>query len=244
MVYNLSKAMNQIPDLSRAAGRRGERRGADTCYVSTARPKSDKLIDPIGGVIPRLSLNQTNGWGGKASGAYRRVGEQGESRINRLDHLKMRRGIEYKQTRLVYCKAKKDGTFTGYASVFGCVDYDGDVMMKGAFSRSLTQWQHDRRWPLLLWQHDVKEPIGYCTHLREDAHGLAMKGQFMLELRRGREAYVLAKGRYLKGLSIGFVPQKTRRMPNQGIRLIEQVDLREVSLVTFPANAKAQITQV
>ena len=152
--------------------------------------------------------------------------------------------MQYKKTTLTYCKAKKDGSFTGYASVFGCVDYDGDMIVKGAFTRSLAQWQEERKFPLLLWQHNVKEPIGYCTHLQEDSYGLFLRGQFMLELRRGKEAYALAKGRHLQGLSIGFIPQKTRRLKNYEVRLLEQVSLKEISLVTFPANPKAAITRV
>ncbi len=152
--------------------------------------------------------------------------------------------MDYKKIILTHCKAKKDGSFTGYASVFGCVDHDGDMIVKGAFAASLAQWKQDMKWPLLLWQHNVKEPIGYCTDLQEDGYGLAIRGQFMLELRRGKEAYALAKGRHLQGLSIGFIPQKTRRLKNYDVRLIERIDLKEISLVTFPANPKAGITRV
>ncbi len=152
--------------------------------------------------------------------------------------------MEYKKINLMQYKAQKDGTFSGYASVFGCVDYDGDIILKGAFTQSLKEWGQQRQWPLLLWQHDVKEPIGYCTHLKEDGHGLAITGKFMLALRRGREAHNLVKECYLKGLSIGFIPQKTHHLIHKGVRVIERVDLKEVSVVTFPANPKAGITWV
>ena len=72
--------------------------------------------------------------------------------------------------------------FAGYASVFGMVDSQNDVIMKGAFSRTLKKRRGEVK---LLWQHQVDEPIGVFTLIREDSHGLYVEGRLLLDLQRG-----------------------------------------------------------
>lgn len=133
------------------------------------------------------------------------------------------------------------GVFAGYASVFDVVDSQADVMMRGAFTDSL---QADDRDVKLLWQHAMDEPIGVIEQLREDRHGLYIKGRLLMDVARAREAYSLLKQQVVKGLSIGYSPKRYRVDDNTGIRYVSQVDLWEVSLVTFPANEAAQVTVV
>lgn len=138
-----------------------------------------------------------------------------------------------------------DGTIEGYGSVFGVVDDWSDVVAAGAFTASLAEHKAAGTMPAMLWQHDSDEPIGVWTEMAEDAKGLRVKGQLCLDTARGKEAYALLKMGALNGLSIGFctVPG-TSRYNDDGVRVVTQVDLWEVSLVTFQANKAATVTNV
>lgn len=131
------------------------------------------------------------------------------------------------------------GVFEGYGSVFGNVDSYNEIVDKGAFVSSLQKWM-----PALLWQHSAYTPIGIYTEMREDEHGLYVKGQLNLEVQQGREAYSLLRQGALKGLSIGFITEKDRYDTEKRVRHLEQVRLMEVSLVTFPANPESNVDRV
>jgi uncharacterized protein len=134
------------------------------------------------------------------------------------------------------------GTFAGYASLFGVPDLGGDVVMKGAFRRSLK-----RRGPLgvkLLFQHDPSQPIGVWLSIAEDYRGLFVKGRLMPEVARAREVLALMRARALDGLSIGFRTVKGSRDPTTGLRHLREIDLWEVSIVTFPMQPDARISAV
>lgn len=127
--------------------------------------------------------------------------------------------------------------FEGYASVFGVIDHHNDVMAKGAFQSSLTKQIK------LLWQHDTKKPIGVIFSLYEDDFGLRIEAEINNKIAAGLEASELIKQKAIDGLSIGF-SIKSSEYNDQGQRVITDVDLLEVSIVTFPANQDAQIMQV
>lgn len=134
-----------------------------------------------------------------------------------------------------------DGTFAGYASVFGVVDSQRDVVLPGAFAASLKS----RKQPVqLLWQHQWESPIGSITKLFEDARGLYVQGKLLMEVAQAREAYALLKEGILRGLSIGYSVKRSKRDPETGVRQLLQVELWEISLVTLPANDAAQVTVV
>ncbi len=144
-------------------------------------------------------------------------------------------------TALLAVKSLGDkGRFSGYASVFGVEDRDGDVMLPGAFGKTLA----GRAQLPLLWQHDASEPVGYLHVLREDAHGLFVEGRLLLEVARAREAYALMKAGVLDGLSIGYRAVDYAIDTATGLRQLREVELVEVSLVTFPANEGAVVTQL
>lgn len=136
----------------------------------------------------------------------------------------------------------ENGCFSGYASIFNIQDSQGDVVMKGAFQKSLKTWHQQNKWPKMLWQHDAGQPIGFWTDIYEDQHGLFVMGQLMLDLQKGREAYALLKTGVIDSLSIGFRLIKSGRRP--GGRFIQEVDLQEISLVTFAANEQARVCDV
>ena len=137
---------------------------------------------------------------------------------------------------------QEDGVFAGYASVFGVLDSQSDIIEQGAFKASIANRISEIK---LLWQHDMREPIGVITTLKEDALGLYIEGRLLVnQVARAAEAYALIKSGVVQGLSIGYSPVRYRYDEQKRIRHISQVDLWEVSLVTFPANAAAQITVV
>jgi HK97 family phage prohead protease len=137
-----------------------------------------------------------------------------------------------------------DGTFSGYASLFNVVDTDNDVMEKGCFRATLAAARKAKRAPKMLWQHDRREPIGVWTDITEDEKGLRVTGRLVLETDFGAKAYALLKAGALDGLSVGFHIVKSVRDASRNVRRITEVDLREISLVTFGAMPGALIDGV
>ncbi len=133
------------------------------------------------------------------------------------------------------------GRFAGYASVFGVVDNQRDIITSGAFLQSLVNRTHEIK---LLWQHQQEEPIGVFDTVFEDERGLYVEGRLLLDVQRAREAYALLKAGAVSGLSIGYSPVRYRMNAETGVRHLLEVDLWEVSLVTFPANEAAGVTMV
>lgn len=123
-------------------------------------------------------------------------------------------------------------TIEGYASLFDRMDLGRDVVMQGAFAKSLQQRgaKHIR----MLWQHDPSEPIGVWTDMMEDRKGLRVRGCLFPEVQRARELACLIKQGAVDGLSIGFRPVKARRDPQARLRRLSEIDLWEISIVTFP----------
>lgn len=145
--------------------------------------------------------------------------------------------------------------FTGYGAVFGNVDAYGDVIEPGAFSATLAQAQKTGQFPSMLLQHGGMAltaqdmmPVGVWDTLAEDGHGL-LGGGILADIERGRDAYTLMKMKprpAITGLSIGYIAKKftVRSKPDEPRRRLHEIDLIEVSLVTFPANGKARVTDV
>lgn len=137
-------------------------------------------------------------------------------------------------------KLDKDNIIQGYASLFGEVDQGGDVVMPGAYLASLRALAARDCKVKMLWQHDPSQPIGVWDDVREDARGLWVKGRILTETRRGAEAVSLIAAGALDGLSIGYRTVKAAHNKGGGRRLTE-LDLWEVSLVTFPMLATARV---
>lgn len=141
-------------------------------------------------------------------------------------------------------RAAEDGSIEGYGSVFGVKDNYDDVIAKGAFLASLAAHKAAGTMPAMLWQHSSDHPIGIWTEMVEDAKGLRIKGQLALETVKGKEAHALLKLGALNGLSIGFRSRQWAYDRDTEVRTLTEIDLWEVSLVTFPANEKARVTNV
>ncbi|TBW40992.1 HK97 family phage prohead protease [Siculibacillus lacustris] len=135
-----------------------------------------------------------------------------------------------------------DGTFSGHACVFGAEDLAHDVVERGAFLASLAR--RGAAGVKMLWHHDPAEPIGRWLEVREDARGLFVRGRLLDGLARGREAATLMRAGVLDGLSIGFRAVRGARDRKSGIRRLTEIDLWEISLVTFPMQPEARIAAV
>jgi HK97 family phage prohead protease len=135
-----------------------------------------------------------------------------------------------------------DGTFHGYASLFGVTDLGRDVVQHGAFRKSLTQRPASR--VRMLREHDQAEPIGVWTEVAEDTKGLRVSGKLVLDTVRGKETHALLKAGALDGLSIGYRTKSARLDKAKGVRLLDEVELHEISVVTFPMLPSATVDAV
>lgn len=143
------------------------------------------------------------------------------------------------QYQLAVKSIKENGIFEGYASVFNVQDYTNDIIVPGAFTEAI-----EKNNVKLLWQHHTDEPIGVFQTIIEDSYGLYVQGKLLLEVQRATEAYSLLKAGAIEGLSIGFVPKSYEYDEIKKVRYLHEVELWEISLVTFPANPLSQVTSV
>lgn len=135
-----------------------------------------------------------------------------------------------------------EGEFEGVAAAFGNVDQGRDIIVKGAFAKSIQARPAGK--VKMLFQHRPDEPIGVWTSLIETSKGLIAKGKLILESARAREVHALMKAGAMDGLSVGYRTLKDEYDRVKGIRRLLQLDLREISIVTFPMNESAAVTAV
>lgn len=135
---------------------------------------------------------------------------------------------------------KEGAEIAGYASLFGAADQGGDVVQKGAYGVSLERLTRAGSGVKMLWQHDPTRPIGVWDEVREDGRGLFVKGRLLLEVQAAREAHALLQARAIDGLSIGYRTIRSEKAAD-GRRLLHEIELWEVSLVTFPMLPQARV---
>ena len=140
--------------------------------------------------------------------------------------------------------AEQDGSFEGYGSVFNNKDLGNDVIKYGAFSESIKSKKAKQI--KLLYQHKTDEVIGVIDSLEEDSRGLKIKGRLAMGTQKGREVFELMKMGALDSMSIGYrlSPDDYKYSDKLKKRTITNLDLMEISMVTFPMNPKAKITKV
>lgn len=148
--------------------------------------------------------------------------------------------LEFKAAALDSFTISDEGEVTGYGSVFGERDQDGDTVIKGAFKRTL----RERKGSVIpmLREHYPADVVGAWTSFEEDDRGLRLKGQLAMDVQAGREARSLIKMKCLGGLSIGY--RTVKAMADGAGRILQDLDLFEVSLVTFPMLRSARIEGV
>lgn len=128
----------------------------------------------------------------------------------------------------------------GYASLFGAPDQGGDVVRKGAYAASLGELSARGGSVKMLWQHDPAQPIGVWDQVREDERGLYVSGRLLEGVAKGREARALIEAGAIDGLSIGYRTRKAQKN-EKGERVLLELELWEVSLVTFPMLTSARV---
>ena len=128
----------------------------------------------------------------------------------------------------------------GHASLFGLEDGGGDVVAKGAFADCLARHAHEGQRVKMLWQHDPAVVIGVWDIVAEDETGLWVEGRLLDGVEKAREAGALVRAGALDGLSIGYRVKRAER-DGAGRRVLTEVELWEVSLVTFPMLREARV---
>lgn len=153
--------------------------------------------------------------------------------------------LKHKQFGFKADKVEDNGTFSGYGSVFGNVDSYGEIVEAGAFADSIKRIKSSGDPLPVLWQHRSDSPIGGFDLLDEDDHGLKTEGWLMVDdLPLAKQAHALLKRRVIKGLSIGYYVEASSYNEKTGILTLQKLDLREISVVTFPANDLAGVDAV
>lgn len=134
------------------------------------------------------------------------------------------------------------GVFEGYASTYGERDLGGDIVVAGSMTKSIKS-----RGPAgvrMFADHDTRKRIGVWTNFVEDEKGLFVTGRLLLQKQDGKDAYIDLKEGALNGLSIGFQVKADRYDGRRKARMLEEIDLREISLVPFPMNESSLVTNV
>ncbi|MCZ2292169.1 MAG: HK97 family phage prohead protease [Burkholderiales bacterium] len=136
-------------------------------------------------------------------------------------------------------KALSGRKFSGYGSVFGNRDLGNDVVVPGAFAASLAEHKAAGTMPLMLWMHNASEVPGLWLDMSEDDKGLAVEGE-ILDTQLGRDVGTLLARKAVRGLSIGY-QVITKDYDRDGNRLLKQVALHEVSIVSMAMNPLARV---
>ena len=138
-----------------------------------------------------------------------------------------------------------DGFFSGYCSVFDVEDSYGDVVKAGAYTDTIKAWTEKGKMPPILWQHSRSDVIGVWTKLVEDEKGLYGEGRLLVkDVAKAREAHALMKAGAIDGLSIGYRVQKWSYNEDDDVLELLAIDLKEVSVVTFPANDESLVDNI
>lgn len=153
--------------------------------------------------------------------------------------------MKHRQVAFKTDKVSEDGTFKGYASIFGNVDSYDEIVEAGAFEESIKR-QRKLNGPLpVLWQHNSALPIGGDEAIEEDEKGLKADGFLLIDaIPLAKQAHELLKRRVVKGLSIGYQVEASTMNEKTGIRTLQKLALHEYSIVTFPANTLANVDSV
>lgn len=153
---------------------------------------------------------------------------------------------KYMSRDLVVKEISEDGVFSGYASVFDVKDHARDIVLKGAFAGTIAKLKESGKSIPILWQHDSKKPIGKFTSIEEDDYGLAVTGKLVLGVEQAREAHALLMEKVVDGLSIGYYIKEggVKFDAEKEAWLLGDLELIETSIVTFPCNESATISDV
>lgn len=139
-------------------------------------------------------------------------------------------------------KALSKHEFEGHGAIFGNIDMGGDVVLPGAFNKSLAEHKRAGALPQMFWMHDAAQVPGIWKEMHEDGDGLFVKGE-LVDTQLGKEMHTLLSTKAVRGLSIGFRVIDAE-FDGDGIRKLKEIDLWEVSLVSLAMNPLAQIEAI
>lgn len=143
------------------------------------------------------------------------------------------------------CRTTKLGLVEGLASVFnGPPDSYGDVILPGAFAKSLAAHNAAKTAPVMLWAHDTTKPVGRWDKLTESPQGLEVRGRINLKTDAGRNAFEHVSAGDVSGLSIGFLVPEGGAVFEGARRYLKHIDLAEISMVALPAQRLARISEI
>jgi HK97 family phage prohead protease len=149
--------------------------------------------------------------------------------------------LEYKRFPL-NVKALEKRQFEGYLSTFGNVDHGGDIVVRGAFKKTLSEWKARDELPPMFWMHQADRVPGKWLAMSEDDDGLYVKGE-LAETELGNEMHTLLGMKAVRGMSIGYVVEE-RDYSKEGHRLLKEIDLWEGSIVSMGMNPLAKVEAV
>lgn len=156
--------------------------------------------------------------------------------------------MEYKSVQFKIKDIDDKGYFKGYASTFGTIpDFGGDIITKGAFSKTIANKGKFGTSIKMLWQHNMNlPPVGTWKSFKEDDYGLDVEGMYALKTQMGSELYELSKldPPAIDSLSIGYTIVIGEKGEGKIKRVLKELALYEVSPVNFPMNPFANITGV
>lgn len=153
--------------------------------------------------------------------------------IRKLDQIDNKKSMIYNykhQSLEVKDIDQKQGIVSGYFSAFGMVDSDGDVMMPGAFKRSIQDWGPEAKGRIKhLLNHDPSKPLGKIMELKEDNYGLFYRSQ-VGKHNLGQDFIKMVESGLIAEHSIGF--RTLREQKNDSANEIHEVMLFEGSSLT------------
>jgi uncharacterized protein len=141
--------------------------------------------------------------------------------------------------------AAVEGAFSGYASAFGNVDSKNDIIMPGAYAEVLKAGDSVPLYVNHGWLRNAL-PVGTWSGLKEDDRGLFGSASLVMQMPSAVDAYWGMKSGLVNGLSVAILPDsKATERRADGVRVIHRVKaLKEISIVTEPANSAARITDI
>lgn len=153
--------------------------------------------------------------------------------------------IKYKSFQFECKSVSEAGIFEGYLSVFGNVDSYGDVVLKGAFEKTIAAYKAKGKMPPVLWQHNSRDPIGVFTSMEEDDYGLKVTGELLVDdIPLAKQAMALLAKKAIDGMSIGYYLTDYEYSKTDAVCFLKEIELIEGSIVTFAANELATVTGI
>lgn len=165
---------------------------------------------------------------------------------NKIEHKTFRFQLLSSSTKSV--KGQSYGYIKGYASTFGNIDRGKEIVVRGAFTKTLEDYRQQGKLIPMCFQHSMMDMIGGFdpSKMHEDDKGLYVEGEINLDVERGKEVYALVKQGVIDSMSIGYTTEEDEieNVGNELVRKLRELKLWEISTVGVPMNPQARITDV